>query len=77
MLPVRVVIILITYNFLKSSIIHYTATMCGYLILINIDFYDFFAILFSLKTVLNRISKHLEVLQKHFAACRNFNSFLV
>ena len=60
-----------------------TVTVFGYLILINMDFYDFSIILVSiekipqtLKTVFYHISKHLEVHQKRSAGRGIFNSSL-
>ena len=57
--------------------------MFGYLIFISIDFYDLSLISASiekiyqtLKTVLEQLSKHLELRQKYFAARRIFNSLL-
>ena len=84
---------LVWIKFLISWTIHLfqtkevlTVTVFGCLILINIDFYDFIIIFFSLvlgsiekiyqtlKTVLHGISKHLKVCQKYSAAHLIFNS---
>ena len=65
-----------------------TVMVFGYLILISIDFYDFYSSVFSLvlvsiekiyqtlETVFHRPSKHLEFLQKYSTVRHIFNFLL-